>query len=1209
MNTSQLLNPISMPLNAVSLIEASAGTGKTHTMASLYLRLLLQAGKNNFPYPLNVEQILVVTFTDMATQELRARIRERIYLAKQQLIKYAQTKDKQVFGSDDFLAELADHIEDVQLAIHRLTLAEQNMDLAAISTIHSFCQKMLMQYAFNSGIHFNLTLVKDEYDLLQRLTNEFWRENFYSLPLNLTKLIHKHLVSPFSLLNKIQSQLSVEQLKLAHLSAKEIGENLHDFLFRVTKEMSHAVYTLKQAWLEYEQDIQTLIFSRLNSLNATSYKEDKVRGWFGLFSQWANSTDNTFIPEELINYFTQTAILAKLKKGQAPIEHPFFQLLEDTLNNELQSLNLMGKILLYHSVQAIRTKLFTYKLNHSEKGFNDLLRLVKETLYSSQGIEFAKLIRHQYPFAMIDEFQDTDIQQYQIFSKIYISQETSAVENGFIMIGDPKQSIYKFRGADIFTYFNASEQAAYRFTLEENWRSGQDLIDSVNRLFDFKPHPFLYENIHFLPARVGSQKPSFLLNGKIEPAMRAYISDSSDALALADGCAASIQYWLKCAADNRATIADVPLKAKDIAVLVSTGMQAEMIQNSLLKLGISSVYLSDKSNVFDSNLAWDLYHILYACFDPLREKNILNAISSQLLTFTAAEIYQIKQNETLWEHWIERFIHYQKIWKEQGVLVMLHNFLFEQGINEKLLQQNNGERRLTDVLHLIELLQQASRLNNTEAALLHWFEKQIQGKDRLEENIRLESERELVKIVTIHKSKGLAYDLVWLPFVATPMNNQENAIETYYDPDEKTIFWDIDNHHKEMRYQEKMAEAIRLLYVALTRAKYQVVMGLPAVFDKKWSALLHCLTQGEYGIETNYKKVELGAFNIINAFNERFQHPAIHVASMQELQKTEPLFLPLEKTQLSVTECHANIERDWVISSFSQLLENHKWLRAKGALMEQDTTSDMNVVFDGAKDYDSNTDVATYDENIPIITASSYPEGYSPHDFPRGTQVGTMLHRYFEKNDFAQLAKMEKIEQLCHSLMLDSDWHLPLQKWFTAIKQTPLLEAMGDQAFCFGDISWQNRLHELQFYLKVNQKFDMRQFNALLKKHHKLPYSPLESYSFKGMLRGFIDLVFRHNGRYYIVDYKSNFLGESAVSYNETNIQQAMLNSHYDWQYLLYSVALHRYLTRRDPHYNYDQHFGGVIYTFLRGMDGVTSQGVFFDKPSKALIEGLEELF
>ena len=1196
------LNPITLPLNQISLIEASAGTGKTYTIGSLYLRLLLKAGENNFSRPLNVEEILVVTFTEMATEELKKKIRERITDAIDKLTTFAETQDKSAFKNDEFLTALC-HDLDIFEAIHRLKLAEQNMDLAAIYTIHGFCRRMLMQYAFHSGIHFNLELIKDQSDLLVRFVNEFWREHFYPLPFEMADFIANELGSPDYVLSLLESNLGknlIVDLKNQQALSISITEFLHQYLGEYFKDIK----ALKDFWLESADGISELITEELNktytkgepkSLSRRSYNTSRLAKWIDQVNAWANDPRDYVLNETLMSYFTQSALGEKGEEGASPFIAPIFAELEERAN-ALISPDLLRRVILYHYRQGLQQKLLDYKLNHQEKSFDDLLRLFCEALQGPQGNELAEMIRFQYPFAMIDEFQDTDSQQYAIFSKIY--RDNPEKNTGFIMIGDPKQAIYRFRGADIFTYLKASDEAQSRFELTKNYRSEKNLVDGVNALFDFPQSPFIYQNINFTAVDSRDDHLRFYLNGKAEPAYRFYLteSDKVNKTEMAKICAISIQHWLKSAAENQAVFQNEDtcktLQAANIAVLVRDKNEAALVKNELQKLGIASVYLSDQSSVFDSHVAVELLRILKACLN-VAERPILNAIATALFGLNAADIHQIQQNEADWQRWADSFAQYQQTWQRQGILAMLHQILLEQGISERLLSQTTGERDLTDFLHLAEILQQAATLHESEAALLSWYEKQIQGEGRQEAQIRLESERQLVKIVTIHKSKGLEYDLVWLPFLAVPSKDpSKKDMNIYYSKERDETLWDIENRNLKALYEETFAEELRLLYVALTRAKYQMAFALPAQFDKKWNALHYVLSQGEIG-----KEIALSATKdtetLLQAFKEKMKDN-VEICTKPNLEDFTVLSINTKNDDLKAAEFTGNIEQNWRITSFTSIEQGH---RRQNYFTE--SAGKKHAVFDDAKDYDSQN-------SIEISTALLNENESNILDLPRGKQVGTVLHRHFENCYFSDLANTEEIDKLRQSLQLDETFTEPLQNWLQQISHTPLSNEIG---IALADLANKDCIKEMPFYLAIREHFDVEVFNRALKAHHHLPSEPLQFEQIQGMVRGSIDLVFRHNGKYYLVDYKSNFLGSTLADYNQDALKKEMLHSHYDWQYLIYTLALHRYLQSIVPHYDYARDFGGVFYLFLRGMNGEPQSGVFYDRPSVELITELDGVF
>ena len=1218
---STALNAISLPLNQVNLIEASAGTGKTYTIGSIYLRLLLQAGENCFSRPLNVEEILVVTFTEMATEDLKRKIRERLTAAISVFSEYYEKQDKAIFtGEHQFLAELLPYLEDIPTALRRLRLAEQNLDLASIYTIHGFCRRMLMQHAFNSGVHFNLKLLKDQSDLLKQFANEFWREHFYSQSFEIANFISKELGSPDDVLSILESNLN-KDVSVTTDNQQSLSLSIDEFLQKNVGERLKAVEALKVFWLKNVDEISSIIMEeitkdypkdQLTSLSRRSYQKERLKTWIEQINEWANNPLDYEINKTLRDYFVQSSIEQKYekptektknKKAAIPFYASIFAELEELVEKHQPS-DLLKKIILYHYRQGIQKKLLEYKANHPEKSFDDLLRLLKEALHGEGGEQLAELIRFQYPFAMIDEFQDTDALQYQIFSKIYRNESASG-NVGFMMIGDPKQAIYRFRGADIFTYLKAAKEANERFNLGTNYRSSQPLVEGVNRLFDFKNDPFIYKNIEFLNVGAAKKNLVFQLNNQPEPAFRFYINDKDKSTQqdYAKACATSIQQWLKSAAENpvvfpnESKAENQTLRAENIAVLVRGYTEADLVKKELQALGIASVYLSDRGNVFESNTAKELVLILQACLS-VTERPILNAIAAALFGLNAAEIHQIHHDEIQWQRWAEKFAEYQQIWQRQGVLPMLHHLLLAENITEKLLSRSDGERKLTDLLHLAEILQQAAALNESEAALLRWFEKQIQDEGRQEAQIRLESERQLVKIVTIHKSKGLEYDLVWLPFLGNVAKNpaKNKLFNLYYDSDEEKTLWDMQDQHLDDLTQEVFAEELRLLYVALTRAKYQMAFVLPKAFDKKWNALLYVLTQGEIG-----RKLDLPNNWDTQLLLEKFKQLLpndVAIELTDVLQASEPLTLNVSQENLSAEIFQGEIEQDWRVTSFSGIEQTHQ---RKAYLNESAVKK--SLIFDDAKDYDASISIENITENL---TALEHDNDEMVLDFPRGTQIGTLLHRYFEKVPFAQLAEKENIEKLCQDLNLAEEQFAAVQQWFEHILSTPILP---NDDFTLAQINEKQCLKELAFYLNITSHFDVAGFNRALATLHHLPSEPLQFDDIQGMVRGTMDLVFSYQDKYYLLDYKSNFLGETLRDYDQAALKKAMLEHHYDWQYLLYVVALHRYLKTRLPHYDYNRDFGGVVYAFLRGMNGSPQSGIFFDKPDWQLIQQLEELF
>ncbi|MBR0572847.1 MULTISPECIES: exodeoxyribonuclease V subunit beta [Pasteurellaceae] len=1192
------LDPISLPLNKVALIEASAGTGKTYTMVNLYLRLLLGVGCS----PLNVEQILVVTFTRAATQELRDRIRVKVAEVSKYFQEYSEKGKCEALTSDDFLWEIYQNIEhQLAVALLRLRIAEQEIDVASIFTIDSFCQKMLSSFAFDSGMRFDIELQPDETELLTGLSEEVWRELFYSCSELEADFILKNLYSPQDILKKIRSQLYKD---LPELSESQQASLTTDFGNTLLKHHSF-LNEVKQYWRENKQEVTQLIYNDLDkgtkkSLNGRSYQVRYVNSWITELEQWAN-TSQINIPE-CFNRFCQNYINEKTAKGKDPLYSEIFVKNDKYLTayqQEFERLIQQQKIILeLKFLLALRQKLAEYKRTHKERNFSDFTNELNLALQSEKGQKLATQIRQRYPFAMIDEFQDTNLAQYQVFNAIFIDQKSE--NQGFIMIGDPKQSIYKFRGADIFTYLKASKQAQEQATLNKNWRSQPTIVCETNQLFDLKNElsPFIYQDILFQSVEFDDKKQQvigqdsihyFLLDNKFVESQRKGKErfDTLYAQASAEHCASEIQQQLKLAQQGELFLQKeqnkLPLKPQDIAILVRNGKEAKLIQEALKERNIQSVFLSEKHSVYNSEEAQQVLWLLNACLHFNNQKAILTSLGTSLWQLNASEIFELKNNEIKWDRWLEKFAHYNEIWLKQGVLPMLHHIFISENLIAKLRNSDNGDRKITNLLHLAELLQNAMPSLENETALVRWYEMQLDNaEDNQEEQVlRLETEQKLIKIITFHGSKGLEYPIVWLPFVGKTTNFKLGQVYRDQNNQQQWVFGDYSDEIKNAIAKEEFAEDLRLIYVAITRAVFQINFILPQQFKatNSWNAMAYLLSNGEIG-ETTSNLELLPTKTLLE--KKQLTGKIVNL----DKNPTACDWSPSEENyqNLCAKTFTQKIKRDGQLTSFSALHSYHQWQEEKHSELVQD--------------YDYQNAAITPNEEIQSL--------YSPFTFPHSTKVGTILHSFFEHCDFTQPINNEKVAILCEQLHLEENWIEPTTQWFEQVLTTPIIE----NEFCLKDIPNSQRLNELQFYLNLKNSNALPKLNELIKKHAKLKELPsLSLPKLNGFVRGFIDCIVKVDGKFYILDYKSNFLGNFAEDYSIQNLEKVMGQYRYDLQYLLYTLAVHRYLRSRIENYDYEKDFGGVGYLFLRAMEGSSQNGVFFDKPSKKLIEKMDLLF
>ncbi|MCL9782225.1 exodeoxyribonuclease V subunit beta [Vibrio sp. S4M6] len=1182
---------MSFPLHGVRLIEASAGTGKTYTIAGLYLRLLLGHGDGQSKHsnPLTVEQILVVTFTEAATEELRDRIRKRIHEAR---LAFLRGKTE-----DGFLKPFLQQTHDHQQAAQLLLDAERQMDEAAIFTIHGFCQRMLKQHAFESGASFNNELVSNELLLKSQVVADYWRQYFYSLPLGAVKEIRKLWDTPKKLLRDINAFLSGEEI---HLSAEPKPESL----IEIHQQNIDLIQDLKQQWLLCNSDIHDLILN--SGVNKQFYKRNLLPKWIEEMNLWALSpTEDYSLPTKL-DRFSQQFLSEKTTKGELAT-HPIFTAVDHFLAVNIS----LKEPTLAKAIRHCRQRLQRIKQQNQQFSFDDLLTQLSAAIEQEGDTKvLSDKIRQQYPVAMIDEFQDTDPLQYHIFSQIYLSDPVSAL----LMIGDPKQAIYGFRGADIFTYIEAKHQAPAHYTLATNWRSSSAMVESVNHFFSQASAPFYYnDDIPFHPvnASPGSEHLCwYLCDGESQPkpqsALNFWFDRDNDSLIgkgdyLSNMARVTGEQIFAILSKSQAGQAYLETKsgrrgieASDIAILVRDKHQANLVKQALSEHGIPSVYLSNSESVFTSSVASDLLLMLNAVLVPENDRGLRACLACSLLSIELAELDRLNNDENVWEAAVHEFKEYHALWQQRGLLPMLRSLMSKRQIAEQLLAQEGGDRALTDLMHLGELLQQASLEVDSHYGLIHWLSQKIEdaNEDTKSEEYhqRLESEHGLVQIVTIHKSKGLEYNLVFMPFAC---DFKSAKVAKYHDAKSNRTMLDLggDADALAMAEQERLAEDLRLIYVAITRAVYACYVGIAPIKygnSKKDHSDVHQSAMG-YLLQ-NAKE---GGHTLLSESLEALSRSAdsISVISFPDLVG---LKLPQQwqvDEALMAHEMERDIDRHWRLTSYSSLVRHSSHGKSEPISLDE---SGIDIDSDGEKE----AELASTEFEHTIFT------------FPKGARPGTFLHTVFEQIDFNQPAGEQNNQQIIESL-LDSEgydclWLPVITELVDNTLQAPLMEAGAS----LQHILPQQRLVEMEFLLPI-ELLTASHINRISHQYDSVSATAgeLGFQAVKGMLKGFIDLVFEHEGQYYVLDWKSNYLGDDIQNYHKQALKQAMADHRYDLQYQIYSLALHRYLQNRLPNYQYEQHFGGVYYIFLRGVTPSSDNGIFYHKPSYSLIQEMDALF
>jgi exodeoxyribonuclease V beta subunit len=1216
MNRIATLDPLHLPLRGIQLIEASAGTGKTWTIAALYLRLVL--GHGELARPLLPPQILVVTFTKVATAELRERIRMRLGEAAEAF--------RGRGAADDFLRALVAEYPDPDaraLAARQLELAAQWMDEAAVHTIHGWCQRMLSQHAFDSGHAFIQTATSDESELLAEAVRDYWRQHFFALDNADAAQITSLWKTPQHLQAALRPLLRqpTENLRLDGRPLPVV-DDLGAAMAAQTAPLREAQQRARALWLADAAAIEARLSEAMQAgaFKANMMKPENFASDLRTMRDWAAGAE---VDAAVLARYAQAKLISATKAKFSPPEHVAFTAIGELPATAALRDNLRA-LILAHAVPRIAARLEAAKQRLAQLGYDDMLKRLHSALHGHSGERLAHTIASQYPVALIDEFQDTDPLQWRIFQRIY----GNPPDTGLLLIGDPKQAIYGFRGADIHTYLQARRSAARpTWTLATNYRSTQSMVNAVNRVFAFaEQHPqgaFLFgkgeQGLPFLPVVAQGRREHLSLHGQPMPALQLAVAAQAEPLSksayqklMADHAAATLVQWLDAAQLGHCGFVGedgtlTPLVPGDIAILVRKGSEAADMRRALQSRGLASVYMSDRDSVYASAEARDLLLWLHACAEPGSDRAMRAALASPTLDQSYAELDRLNLDEQYWERSGERFRQLHDSWLRHGVLAMLHDLLHLFDLPAQLLARSDGERALTNLLHLAELLQQAAATLDGEHALIRHLASQIaqaadtQAETADEQIVRLESEAALIKVVTIHKSKGLEYPLVLLPFVCGLREVKPGDSFVWHDREGCTAL-DLQpsSFAFEQAERERLQEDLRLLYVALTRSRHACWLGVADLKDgQRKSSGLHKSAFG-YVLAGG----EPIAQEALRARLEdlRHGHPDIHIESLPAVADTHR-HQPASQaaSDRPAREYHGQPVEPWWIASYSALKMADTEYTPRQTAPE---TAQQDVLAETAA------------ERTEPGMRSRVDATPSIHTFPRGAEPGTFLHSLLEwaaDEGFSSAAGAppalgELIAHRCRRQGWQA-WSEVLTTWLPAFLTAALPLPDGGTMSLAGLANADASHAELEFWFEAN-RVDTHALDRLVTTHtlEGAARPPLLPDRLNGMLKGFIDLVLEHDGRYYIVDYKSNWLGADASAYTDEAMRDSVLHSRYDLQYAIYTLALHRQLRARLPDYDYARDIGGVLYLYLRGVDG-EGHGVHRERLPLALIDTMDQLF
>ncbi|WP_416558836.1 exodeoxyribonuclease V subunit beta [Limnohabitans sp. yimb22184] len=1209
MSTAHALNAHSFPLRGSHLIEASAGTGKTWTIAALYVRLVLGHGsEGSAPVrPMLPQDVLVMTFTRAATRELSDRIRARLTEAAQVFRGIAET-------DDPFLKQLCSEYpkgEPREQAAYRLALAAQAMDDAAVYTIDAWCQRMLREHAFDSGSLFEEQLVGDEAALRLEAVQDYWRQQLYPMATPLVAQVQRVWRDVPALDQDMRALMAVP---LADPAPGTLAQ-----VFGAAQDARDAqLAALKQGWVEKADNLLGWIEGQLavkkHGWNGSLLQVGRSQKWLESLKSWAQSDGDFNALKDAMgkgwNRFTPEGLLECRKDGDKvdlpPESNAYAQLLA-----ELQALPDPAKAARLHARSHVLQRMAELKRRSGLFGFADMLKRLDVALADPEsGERLAQRLREQFPVAMIDEFQDTSPLQFRIFDRIYRTAENRQ-DAALLLIGDPKQSIYGFRGADIHSYLAARSATAGRHhVLGTNFRSTQAVVDVVNRWFEIPKDAFGYQRgdedpLPFQPVKAKGRREVFTTREGVVKAMTvvhdATLRSARDALAhLSALCAEQIVAWL---GDPQARFVDAdkgdqPLQPKDIAVLVRTGKEAAAVRDALRVRGVASVYLSDRDSVFASDEARDLCLWLRGVAEPQDMRRVRAALGSRTVGLSLAELYDLATQDELLDQRAEQMRDLHSVWEGQGVLAMLRQSLHVLQLAGRWRGQSDGERRLTNVLHLAELLQTASSQLDGEQALIRWLAQQIDevnaggAGDSEEQTVRLESDEDLVKVITIHASKGLEYPVVCLPFAHSHrMLEAHKTPVLQLDDGEGERVWtlDFDRDDTKLADHDRLREDLRLWYVALTRARHALWVGWSPVNRQGGKSCVNHQSAAGHLLGGGLEFEATDWLPKLQALEKDADEQRLSVQLVSASAEV-PLTVwarPAHTSELrDALSCTARIDKSWTIASFSRLTRD----LASQTVLHMATPRPA--------------------DDEPPVDAQALPEQAGPqapwHRFAKGPSAGNFLHDQLEwlaADGFVLDApKAERLKKRCDNAGYKAQADDVVQ-WLTRVVAQPL-RGPGSPLNALGTL-----LPEMEFWLPA-ERLHAREVDALCQQHllpgvsrPQLPDAQLH-----GMLMGFADLVFEHEGRYWVLDYKSNHLGADEAAYTPQALAAAMAHHRYEVQAALYMLALHRLLRARlGEAYDPAQQLGGAVYLFLRGIDGPAGGCCTLPAPLE-LLDGLDAM-
>lgn len=1210
---------IDIEFSGLHLIEASAGTGKTYTLSSLMVRIFLEKYLPG--------QVIATTFTRAAAAELKSRIRTRLVETYCYLDAKRSLTEKEILlqaeqESDLLLQHVLKHFATrIAYACERLKLVIDQLDELFVGTLDSFSQKLLREFAFESGKIERAQITDDAKTYSRQLIHDVLREWIQSQPQTVIDALYLagELKSVDSFVKLVEDSLNFSS---AHFKLPEKPTIQFEQLAQLKQLAAEIDISLLEPYYSLDGD-------HYKHVSGTIFRNGAFNKLFSeclpQLLQVLKQSDSILVfdgslavqRELVFKFLGQLADQKVFKKCPAEIsdgfyQHPCIQQIQQlfgVLKNYAEQFDQLHIYLKAYLCVEVKKRLPQVLQNKGETTFSQQIRTLSEALKGEQGQRFAVFVQARYPLILVDEFQDTNQDQDDMLASIWRHPERYQ-KGCMIMVGDRKQAIYGFRGGDMLTFLNAYKdiQAKHgrEYKLIHNHRSVADLVEVVDALFqrqiDFG------EQVQYDPIRAGTRPHPVLIDQNQpnpHPLRWLMLKDKETeaqqvAWKIRDLLNQSHAGQLYFQKDAQTQI----LNEDDIAVLSRNHDGLDKVQFELERLGIR-VNRPSKRSVFDCTIAQDVGALLTAILHPYDEAKVKRALISRLFAMDLKQLLQLEQTAEGLSQFMTGFDTIRELWSAQGFLVAWQQCLNQFGIWKNLVavQSKDNERVVVNLRHLTEILSQHSEKYQGAQNLYHWYLKQLQSPlDREWELERRLSSEAGVQLMTIHQSKGLEFKIVFLLGADKPFRENNKTLnfstQDITVPEsaqtltqrvvaiaDKTYLSETELKQHEER---ALAEQNRLWYVALTRASHRVYALLQDTDGKSVSGL---------------------------AFWKNRAEPFQHRCCTDEIILEQPPAARHLNQHINIIEIQAQHFPDQRFysrgkTSFSYLAQHLRHKVGTDLLASQSHEAVL------AED--------ELDQVISVEAPAAQPISWIKSNFPRGTLAGNFLHEIFEHIDFqcsdewvSEIRRRFKNDysSLWQDLLIKYQESFPeeqeaeyslyhaVAEWLQEILSTPLY-----QGFRLNRLQPEHYLSECPFYLALSDRvLAMKRIQQLFAEYGMEMPELLEARSAR-YLNGSIDLVYFDGQRYHIADYKSNYLGENLADYSVESIAQSMSLASYWLQAGLYLVALHRYLKVKMQNYDIEQHLGGATYLYLRGMNGEAEQGYYYWQPSTEFVLRLDAI-